>query len=79
MWFALTGLHALELAKTVWNLICTMGADLSESETDVLERQTKAFLDIAESVLRNFGLEGDDGGPLEEVAVLSNLLSGAAA
>ncbi|KAI0354898.1 SET domain-containing protein [Trametes cingulata] len=68
------GMHALELAKTTWNLLCTAGPDVSARESDVLEAQTRQFLDIAASVLENFGPEGDDGGPLEEIQLLKDAL-----
>ncbi|KAI0632340.1 SET domain-containing protein [Trametes polyzona] len=72
------GMHALELSKTLWNLICTAGADIPPREGELLEEQTKHFLEIAAAVLENFGPEGDDGGPLEEIQTLRSVLSATA-
>ncbi|KAI0670829.1 SET domain-containing protein [Trametes maxima] len=69
------GMHALELAKTIWNLICTAGADLPARETDVLEAQARRFLTVSADILENFGPEGDEGGPLEEIETLKAALS----
>ncbi|KAH9850123.1 SET domain-containing protein [Lenzites betulinus] len=68
------GMHALELSKTLWNLICTAGSDIPAKEEEVLEAQTRRFLDIAASVLESFGPEGDDGGPLGEIQALREAL-----
>ncbi|KAI0365729.1 SET domain-containing protein [Pilatotrama ljubarskyi] len=68
------GMHALELAKTAWNLLCTDGPNLQPRESDILEAQTRRFLDIAAIVLENFGPEGDDGGPLNEIQLLRDAL-----
>ncbi len=65
-------MHALELAKTLWNLICTDPDALTGA---TLVKHTKSALDFAASVLQNYGPEGDDGGPLEEIRVLTELLS----
>ncbi|KAI0648097.1 SET domain-containing protein [Trametes meyenii] len=70
-----TGMHALELTKTIWNLICTAGADLPARETDVLEAQVQRFLAISADILENFGPEGDGGGPWEEIETLKDALS----
>ncbi|OJT13051.1 Histone-lysine N-methyltransferase ASHR1 [Trametes pubescens] len=69
------GMHALELSKTIWNVICTAGPDVPARESEVLEAQTKRFLEIAASVLQNFGPEGDEGGPLEEIQMLRDALT----
>ncbi|KAI0786817.1 SET domain-containing protein [Abortiporus biennis] len=63
------GMHALELAKTAWNRI--VATDSSDEE---LLNGTKSYLRIAGQVLRNFGKEGDEGGPLEELDTLTVLL-----
>ncbi|KAI8994142.1 SET domain-containing protein [Trametes punicea] len=68
------GMHALELSKTVWNLVCTAGSNMSAAEAEALERQATAFLDIAATVMENFGQEGDEGGPLEEIRILGDML-----
>ncbi|KAH9891581.1 SET domain-containing protein [Cubamyces lactineus] len=70
-----TGMHALELAKTAWNLLCTATANLSETQTAAIEKQAKLFLRIATSILATLGPEGDEGGPLEEIGILSQVLS----
>ncbi|KAI0823932.1 SET domain-containing protein [Trametes gibbosa] len=70
------GMHALELSKTLWNLICTAGSDIPAREGEILEAQIRRFLGIAASVLESFGPEGDDGGPLEEIQTLREVLGG---
>ena len=67
-------MHALELAKTLWNLTCTEPGALGEDADRQLRRHARDALAFASKVLGNFGREGDDGGPLDEVQVLSNLL-----
>ncbi|RPD62331.1 SET domain-containing protein [Lentinus tigrinus ALCF2SS1-7] len=69
------GMHALELTKTLWNLLCAEPDALAGPTEDQLMRHTKSAVDFAASVLRNYGPEGDDGGPLEEIRVLTELLS----
>lgn len=68
-------MHALELSKTIWNVICTAGPDMPARESEVLEGQTRRFLEIAASVLQNFGPEGDEGGALEEIQMLRDALA----
>ncbi|KAI0770234.1 SET domain-containing protein [Fomes fomentarius] len=68
------GMHALELAKTLWNLICTEPDALAGATEQQLQAHAKSAVDFAVSVLRNFGPEGDEGGPLEEIRVLTELL-----
>ncbi|KAI0661947.1 SET domain-containing protein [Cubamyces menziesii] len=70
-----TGMHALELAKTVWNLLCTATANLSETQSVAMEKQANLFLHIATSILATLGPEGDEGGPLEEIDILSQVLN----
>ena len=67
-------MHALEPAKTLWNLICTEPDALIGANEDQLKGHAKTAADFAASVLRNYGPEGDDGGPLEEICVLRELL-----
>ena len=58
----MAGMHALELAKTVWNLLCTATANLSETQSVAMEKQANLFLHIATSILATLGPEGDEGG-----------------
>ena len=69
-------MHALELAKTLWNLTCSEPNALSPGAEEQLRRHARAALTFAAAVLGNFGQEGDEGGPLDEVQVLSKLLDG---
>ncbi|TBU44468.1 SET domain-containing protein [Dichomitus squalens] len=69
------GMHALELAKTLWNLTCTDASAMAGADEEQLKRHAKTALDFAASVLQNFGPEGDNGGPLEEVSVLTGMLA----
>jgi len=63
-------MHALELAKTVWNaIVMSAGAPNMKS----LEEEMHACLSLASRILDNFGLEGDEGGPLEEIRYLREL------
>lgn len=61
-------MHALELAKTAWN------ATVTDSESSSLEGAAKTHLYIAAQVLNVYGEEGDEGGPLAEIAVLQTML-----
>lgn len=67
-------MHALELGKTLWNFICTEPGALEGATEEQLLKHTKSAVNFAASVLRNYGQEGDDGGPLEEIRVLTELL-----
>ncbi len=67
-------MHALELAKTLWNLICTEPDALAGATEQQLQAHAKSAVDFAASVLHNFGPEGDEGGPLEEIQTLTGLL-----
>lgn len=69
-------MHALELAKTLWNLTCSEPNALGPGAEEQLRRHARAALTFAAAVLGNFGQEGDEGGPLDEVQVLSKLLDG---
>ncbi|OBZ71242.1 Histone-lysine N-methyltransferase ASHR1 [Grifola frondosa] len=76
---AMLGMHALEMAKTAWNLIVSEDERGNESVTVAPNRretiqQAKSHLDIASQILRNFGAEGDEDGPLEEIRLLQPLL-----
>ncbi|KAI0755043.1 SET domain-containing protein [Daedaleopsis nitida] len=70
------GMHALELAKTLWNLVCTAPDALAGTDEQQLQAHARLAVDFAASVLLNFGAEGDAGGPLEEVRVLTEMLNG---
>ena len=67
-------MHALELAKTVWNFICTNASAVAGADEEQLKTHTKTALGFAATILQNFGPEGDPGGPLEEINVLAVLL-----
>ncbi|PIL22478.1 transcription factor [Ganoderma sinense ZZ0214-1] len=68
------GMHTLELAKTLWNVICTDVGAVTGADEGQLKGHARAALNFAAVGLRNFGPEGDLGGPLEEVRVLAGLL-----
>lgn len=72
------GMHALESAKTAWNAVVTQSNEgtTSSNRLQTIEKEAGLFLGTARGVLENFGPEGDDGGPLEEVQVLEELLNG---
>ncbi|KAI9058305.1 SET domain-containing protein [Trametes sanguinea] len=70
------GMHALELGKTVWNLVCTAGPEVAAADIKVREDQAEMFLDIADEVLTVYGEEGDICGPLGEIRVLRDMMSG---
>ena len=70
-------MHALELAKTLWNLTCAEPDALDSEAAEQLRRHARAAVGFADAVLRNFGQEGDEGGPLEEIQVLLKLLNDA--
>lgn len=67
-------MHALELAKTAWNAVVTAGPDTPPSQLQRFEEQAISSLTTARRVLQNYGPEGDEGGPLEEILVLQELL-----
>ncbi|KAI5824841.1 SET domain-containing protein [Schizophyllum commune Tattone D] len=62
------GMHLLELAKVVWNDIVKNGEDR------VKRRTARNYATAARGVLAVFGEEGDEGGPLSELAMLEDLL-----
>ncbi|PCH40034.1 hypothetical protein WOLCODRAFT_116534 [Wolfiporia cocos MD-104 SS10] len=66
------GMHALELAKTVWNAMVS-GERFTDSGS--LAEDAKLYLGIATHILGIFGPEGDPGGPIEEIRVLQGLLN----
>ena len=66
-------MHALELAKTTWNAVITQGEAVPSRNT---VKDAQLYLTIARGILENFGPEGDEGGPLEEIEVLQGLLNG---
>ncbi|CAL1713172.1 unnamed protein product [Somion occarium] len=72
--FPQIGMHALELAKTAWNAVVTAGPDTPPSQLQRFEEQAISSLTTARRVLQNYGPEGDEGGPLEEILVLQELL-----
>ena len=61
-------MHLLELAKVVWNDIVKNGEDR------VKRRTARYYATAARGVLSVFGEEGDEGGPLNELALLEDLL-----
>lgn len=65
----ITGMHLLELTKTGWNNIATL-VDFDSSQ----QEQVRLLLAMSRQVLTVFGREGDEGGPLEEVETLDQLL-----
>ncbi|OSX59923.1 hypothetical protein POSPLADRAFT_1066984 [Postia placenta MAD-698-R-SB12] len=66
------GMHALELSKTAWNAIAT-NAHILGSDARSLEDAMQSYLAAASRILNNFGPEGDEAGPLEEIRVLQEL------
>ncbi|KAK7690039.1 hypothetical protein QCA50_006684 [Cerrena zonata] len=73
--FPQIGMHALELAKTAWNAVVTMEHKADLSVVQSFADEARASVLIASRVLNNFGIEGDEGGPLEEIRILQGLLS----
>lgn len=65
-------MHALELSKTAWNAIAT-NAHILGSDARSLEDAMQSYLAAASRILNNFGPEGDEAGPLEEIRVLQEL------
>lgn len=66
------GLHLLELAKTHWNALTTMETSGVGVE---IRSQVRIFLSHANRILRVYGKEGDEYGPLDELVKLDELLS----
>ena len=69
-----SGMHALELAKTAWNAVVTMENKADPSVVQHFEDTARTSITIAAQILENFGIEGDEGGPLEELRMLRDLL-----
>ena len=66
------------MAKTAWNAVIATDDDNRQSvpaKASLLER-ARVYLDLSSKIVRLFGPEGDPGGPLEELAILENLLHG---
>jgi len=59
----------LELAKTKWNASVGSGIPLP-TEVEVIQ----VIVTHAREVLTVYGIEGDEGGPLDELRSLENLL-----
>jgi len=74
-------MHLLELAKTAWNATISASANPSSNNAilddriQVARKQAEVFLALAFQVLTVLGDEGDNGGPMEEIAFLGELLS----
>jgi hypothetical protein len=75
------GLHALELCKLAWNATCVGPSLPRESKNHIYEAEflelSRAYLDIARTIIRNYGREGDDGGPLAEIETMEDILGNA--
>ncbi|KAG1719242.1 uncharacterized protein EDB91DRAFT_1181778 [Suillus paluster] len=70
------GMHLLEMAKTAWNAVIAADHDNAQdapANTSLLKR-ARVYHDLSSKIMEVFGPEGDPGGPLEELAVLQNLL-----
>ena len=77
--FDLAGMHALELTKTCWNSVIadsdtTIASHSPTAATKRAEDSARHYLALARRVLESFGPEGDEGGPLEEIRVMRELL-----
>lgn len=68
------GMHTLELAKTAWNAVVTSEEEAEPSVVRAFEDIARSSVLVASQVMENFGIEGDEGGPLEEIRVLRGLL-----
>jgi hypothetical protein len=66
----ISGMHALEVAKTAWNAFI-VGGDVEERKID----QVVWYLALARRILSIFGREGDAGGPLDEIESLQRLIN----
>ena len=68
-------MHALEVAKTAWNAIVS-GHDITGPNAKPLPplNAVQWYLNVARHILTTLGLEGDEGGPLEQVDALHGLL-----
>lgn len=70
----ISGLHALEAAKTAWNALLSKESHESAYDKQLLELAVW-YLDIARHVVGILGKEGDAGGPSVEVDFLSELIN----
>lgn len=62
----------MELAKTHWNALITLETSGMDAE---IRNRVKGALNHAGRILRIYGKEGDEYGPLDEVVRLEELLS----
>lgn len=62
----------MELAKTHWNALITLETSYAEVE---IRNRVKGALEHAGRMLRIYGKEGDEYGPLDEIVRLGELLS----
>ena len=71
------GMHCLELAKVAWNNIAKrLDEDDEDSTVKEIVTQVSLLLLAAKGVLEPLGQEGDEGGPLEEIKILQELVGG---
>lgn len=73
------GMHALELAKTSWNAAVSndslaLNHHIRAPTPKHLEKLAQSYLEIAQRILEIYGPEGDQGGPMEEIVLLRELL-----
>ncbi|KAH6912705.1 hypothetical protein BKA70DRAFT_772682 [Coprinopsis sp. MPI-PUGE-AT-0042] len=67
------GMHLLEMAKTHWNCSFVL-SEPSAARRPELKAEVSRLLDLSKRVLDVIGYEGDDDGPLQEVAILERLV-----
>lgn len=67
-------MHCLEMAKTAWNSVVADQVVAGTARERQLFRDAKTHLAMAKEVLLIFGPEGDEGGPLEEIETLEQVL-----
>ncbi|GBE85025.1 SET domain-containing protein [Sparassis crispa] len=72
------GMHALEMSKTAWNAAVAMKSPTEDEARLIseMEQAARSYLRAASQTLSVLGSEGDAGGPLEEIRILSGLLNG---
>lgn len=63
-------MHLLELAKSAWNAVVLQNSAAPSSAKE----DARNFLVLSQKVLSIYGLEGDEGGPLDEIRTLESLL-----
>lgn len=64
------------MAKTAWNAMIAADHDNAQdvpAKASLLKR-ARVYLDLSSKIIKLLGPEGDPSGPLEELAVLENLL-----